>query len=176
MKKSSILLVILAVLCVFAVLTVFTLFKLFSWIGDYTTGILDQGIEEVDRPTEDNTTLGDYSIEIKSCRFAKDYAGEDVIIITYNFSNISGDEAQSFSWVCDTQAYQNGVGLNEAYILEEGANYDMEDRTKVVKQGGSLDVEIAYKLNDSTTDVEIEVKKLFSFSDKTIRKIFKIAQ
>ena len=47
---------------------------------------------------------------------------------------------------------------------------------KEIKKGATLDVEVAYELNDATTDVEIEVKELFSFSEKVITKTFKIAE
>ena len=46
---------------------------------------------------------------------------------------------------------------------------------KDIKKGASLEVEVAYELNDSTTDVEVEVSELFSFSDKVIKKTFTIA-
>ena len=37
-----------------------------------------------------------------------------------------------------------------------------------------IDVEVAYELNDETTPVDVEVKELFSFDDKTITKTFSI--
>ena len=166
MKKSIALLLVLAVLCTFAVFA----------LGSSEEGISSQGSGDAVATTADNTTLGNYSVEIKSCRLAKDYDGKDVVIITYGFSNVSGEEAQSFNLAFDDGVYQNGVGLNKAYFLAEEANYNSENQSKKVKKGGSLDVEVAYELNDTTTDIEVEVKQLFSFSDKTLQKTFKIAQ
>lgn len=68
------------------------------------------------------------------------------------------------------------MGLNEAYLLADDANYSSDNQTKEIKKGASLDVEVAYELNDTTSDVEVEVKELFSFSDRTITKTFSIAE
>ena len=44
-------------------------------------------VGSVDKPTENPNRLGDYLVEIKSCRLAKDYSGEDVVIVTYAYTN-----------------------------------------------------------------------------------------
>ena len=71
---------------------------------------------------------------------------------------------------------KSGVGLNESWIVDESANYSSDNQTKEIKKGASLDVEVAYELNDSTTPVDIEVKELFSFDEKTLTKTFEIAE
>ena len=121
----------------------------------------------------DNTEIGDYSVVIDSCRLAKDYEGKNVVIVKYKFTN-NADDAAAFYLTFDDAVYQNGVGLNEAYVIKDNANYNADNKTKEIKKGASLDVEVAYELNDNTTDIEVEVKELFSFSDKTIKKTFKI--
>lgn len=154
--------------------------------GDDTTTEADQGTGTVetddaadnadsDIPVDD-TELGDYSIEISECRLAKDFEGKDVIVVKYKFTNNSSDESQAFAYVFEDTAYQDGIGLNEAYILDDSANYDEGNQTKEIKKGSSLDVEVAYELNDTTTDVEIEVSELFSFEEKVITKTFSIAE
>ena len=123
---------------------------------------------------EDNTnSLGDYSVVIDSCRLAKDYEGKDVVIIKYVFTN-NADDSTSFMVAFEDTVYQNGIGLNEAYILDDSANYSSDNQMKDIKPGSTLDVEVAYVLNDTTTDIEVEVKELFSFDDKTISKTFSI--
>lgn len=126
------------------------------------------------QPAEDPTVLGNYSVDIKSCRLAQDYSGKPVVIILYVFTNVKSDEASSFSFTIDDSVYQNGVGLNGAYILSDSANYSADSQTKEIKKGASLEVEVAYELNDTTTDIEVEVKELFSFSNKTLKKTFSI--
>ena len=130
--------------------------------------------ESVQKTEEDENLLGDYSIVIDSCRLAKDYEGDDVVIVKYIFTNVSDDEAQAFWIVADDHVYQNGVGLNEAFILDDSVDYNSEDQMKEIKMGSSLEVEVAYELNDTETDIEVEVSKLISFSDKTITKTFSL--
>ena len=168
MKKTK--LVLLLAIC-----TLFVLFAVAS--GDDTSTTVDQGTDNnAIITTEDDTAIGDYSVEISDCRFAKDYEGNDVIIIKYIFSNISSEEPTAFWIAFDCLASQNGIGLNEAYVLEESANYDESNQNKEIKKGASLEVEVAYELNDTTTPVEIEVEELFSFDDKTLTKTFEIAE
>ena len=51
----------------------------------------------------------------------------------------------------------------------------MDNQRKEIKTGASLDVEVAYTLNDDKSDVEVEVKKLFSLDESSVSKTFSIA-
>lgn len=123
----------------------------------------------------DDSNLGNYSVEIKSFRLAEDYEGKKVVIVKYNFTN-NGDDSQSFNIAFDDNVYQNGVGLNEAYILADNANYSADNQSKEIKKGASLEVEVAYNLNDTTSDIEVEVEELISFNDKKVTKTFSIKE
>lgn len=135
--------------------------------------------EETDANTVDESTtsapekLGDYTVSILSCRPAHDYQGKPVIIVKFKFTN-NDDDPASFFLTFDYEAYQNGVGLNTAYILDDDANYSTDNQTKEIKKGASLEVEVAFELNDSTTDVEVELSELISWRDDKITKVFKI--
>ncbi len=96
-----------------------------------------------------------------------------VAIVKYKFTNNDNDPT-SFMFAFDDNVYQNGVGLNTAIFLDDSAEYNSKNQTKEIKKGATIDVEVAYTLNDSTTDIEVEVKELISFSDKKITKTFKI--
>lgn len=159
------------ILAVLIVLT-FGVFALASSSSDDDTKTQSTG--QTDTAQTDDTSLGKISVEIKSCRIAKDYEGSPVAIVTYVFTN-NDDDAKSFWLAVEHHAYQNGIGLNDAYILEDSANYNDENYMKEVKKGASLEVERAYKLNDTTTDIEVEVKKLISLDDTTIRKVFTLS-
>lgn len=162
MKKRKALLTLL-------VIAVFVLFAVAS--GSSET--VDQGSDVVTTEV-DNATLGDYSVEIDSCRLAKDYEGNAVVIVKYIFSNVSGDNATSFMVALDENVYQNGIGLNETYFVDDSANYSSDNQMKDIKKGASIEVEVAYELNDQETPIEVEVSELFSFSDKVITKTFSI--
>lgn len=182
MKKS-----ISIILSIFLVLT-FTFFA----IGSGESETTDQGSNTSDVVEQDNNSeddgdkvdsakkeekkddeLGEYAVVIDSCRLAKDFEDKDIVIIKYIFTNNS-DDAASFMFAFDDSVYQDGIGLNECYFADDSANFSSDNQTKDIKPGSSLDVEVAYELNDSTTDIEVEVKELISFSDKTITKTFSI--
>ena len=133
----------------------------------------NQGGGNVSSDSSSNSNLGDYDVIIESCRLATDYAGEPIVIVKYKFTN-NGEEPACFAWSFKDEAFQDGVGLNKCYLVAGSANYSSDNQTKKIKKSASLSVEVAYELNDSRTDVEIEVSELISFSDKKITKKFSI--
>lgn len=160
---------ILALLMAITLLLTFGLFALGS--GEDTSE--DQGSSSASSE-EKKTNLGDYKIEIKSSRLTEDFEGKKVIVVTYGFTNHS-ENATSFMVAVDDEAYQNGVGLNQTLFVKDSDPYDSGNQTKDIKTGASIDVEIAYDLNDETTPVEVEVKELISFNDSKVTKTFEIA-
>lgn len=168
MKRKNYLFLVLAV-------ALFFVFAVAS--GEESSSDVNQGVESAATSNaEDSSSLGDYSVEISSSRLVKDYEGKDVIIVKYIFTNVNDDNPTSFMVAFDDNAYQNGVGLNETYFVSDDAEYSSDNQSKEIKKGASLEVEVAYELNDNTTDVDIEVEELFSFEEKTISKTFKIAE
>lgn len=163
MKKVSLLLVALMI----------ALFAVFA-LGSGEESTADQGGGNVEMNDVADDAIGDYSVVIDSCRLAKDYAGEPVVIVKYVFTNVNDDNPAAFYIAFDDNAYQNGVGLNEAYMLDDSANYSADNQTKAIKKGASIEVEVAYELDDTTTDVEVEVEELFSFDDRKLTKTFSI--
>lgn len=143
---------------------------------DAESSTADQGSDSAQTTKADDTAIGDYSVEILESRLAKDFEGKDVVIIKYNYTNVADDNPTAFYIAFDSAAFQNGVGLNESYVLDDSANYNEDNQTKEIKKGASIEVEVAYELNDTTTDVEVEVQELFSFEERTIKKTFKIAE
>ena len=77
-------------------------------------------------------------------------------------------------WSLNTSVFQDGIGLNECYVADDSANYSSDNQSKEIKSGASLSVEVAYELNDSVTDIEVEVSEYLSWSDKKVTKTFKI--
>lgn len=153
---------------------VFAVFALGS--SDSSGSTDDQGSGNANTTQTVAGEIGKYSVEIESCRITEDYEGKPVAIITYNFSNISDDDPASFMWTFEDSVYQNGVGLNDAYVLSDSANYDSDSQTKEIKKGASIKVQVAYELDDTTSDVEVEVRELISFDDKVVKKTFKLAE
>ena len=117
--------------------------------------------------------LGEYNLNIKSCRLAKDYEGKDIVIVNYTFTNNSDNNA-SFTFAISDKVFQNGVGLNKCYTAAESAKYSSDNQSKDIKKGATLDVEVAYTLNDSETPIEVECSELISLSNEKITKKFNI--
>lgn len=128
--------------------------------------------ETVKEDENNDGQLGDYVVDIKSSRFSKNLSGEKVIIITYRFTNNSS-KATSFMVACDAKAYQDGVEIERDFMVQD-KSYDSNSSTKDIKSGKTVDVEIAYTLNDTKTDVDVEVSELISLSDDMVTKTFKI--
>ena len=165
---------LLSVLLVCALLVTFGVFALGS--GEESTVSQSGGAvsgtesEQEQSAPEDDMTLGDYIVEIKSCRLAKDYEKKPVVIVTYSFTNQSYDSPTSFMMAIEDNVYQDGVGLNECYFVDGAYEYNSDNDTKEIKKGSTIEVEVAYVLNDETTPIDVEVKEFFSFSNKVITK------
>ena len=113
-----------------------------------------------------NDTVGDYKCVVKGAKLCKDLTGKDAVLITYEFTNNS-DSAVSFDVALDARAYQDGVGLETA-ILDEDTDYLDVD----IKPGVTKEVKKAYNLRDTSTEIEIEVSELISFSyDKIVTTV-----
>lgn len=109
-----------------------------------------------------NDTVGDFKCVVKGAKLCKDLTGKDAVLITYEFTNNS-DSAVSFDVALDARAYQDGVGLETA-ILDEDTDYLDVD----IKPGVTKEVKKAYNLRDTSTEIEIEISELISFSDDKI--------
>ncbi len=167
MKKSiSIVLSILAIL-------VFVFFAVASGDSDSDTSKSTQSAGEVASESADDSSLGDYQVEIKNARLTKNYEGKDAVVITYGFTN-NADEPAAFWLAFEDSVFQGGVGLEKAYVLKDGDPYDEANQNKEIKSGVSIDVDVAYILNDTETDIEVEVKELISFSDEVVSRVFSI--
>lgn len=115
-------------------------------------------VEEAEN-TSNEGLFGDYKVEVIGARMSKDYEDKDCVIITYNFTNYSSESAAFWSSFSDI-VYQNGVGLNEVYVLKNN-DADLDSNMKEVKDGATVLVEEAYELNDTVTDLEIEITDIF---------------
>ena len=102
--------------------------------GNTDSGNGNQGNGTVDSNNESNTKLGDYSVTIDSCRLAKSYDDKDVVIVKFTYTNVNNDESTPFYTAVDAKAYQGGIGLNEAYILKDSANYNSDNQSKAIKK------------------------------------------
>ena len=121
--------------------------------------------EEAEEPeTPSNAaTVGDYYVEIKGAVVIEDYEGNPAIIVTYAWTNNSDDTTSPMTAVsCD--AFQNGVGLETAFIMDDTV-YDSGSSMTEVRPGTTIDVQAAFALSDTTSAVEVEVGEWLTFDD-----------
>jgi len=120
-------------------------------------------------------TIDDYFVSIKEFKVIEKYDGDPAVIITYEWTNNSDDEA-SFSFSFDDKVYQNGIECEFAIIIDNDA-YDGSNSIKDIKPGSTLEVQEVYSLNDATTPIDIEVTELITFdkTPSTVKQTFKIA-
>lgn len=130
------------------------------------------GIVTTLSPTIGNQNVGQYSVTIDGCRLAKDYDGKDVVIVKYTFTNVSDDEPASFMWSMSDKVFQDGISLDRAIVSGDEWNYDSDNQMKEIKKGASIQLEVAYELNDTTSNIEVEVSEMFGWSDTVIKKVF----
>ena len=108
--------------------------------------------------SENKASVSDNEIDvtIKGASLGKNYDGKPTIVIDLNWTNHSG-ESQMASVALLGHAYQDGVEIEQALIMEDGSGFDLEAANKNIKDGTSQDVQMAYVLANESSDVEYEV-------------------
>jgi hypothetical protein len=107
-------------------------------------------------------TNSKYSVTIDGWSFVDNYDGTPCIALDYTFTNVSDDSATSMQLATNITVYQNGVECEDAWFSDGNSD---DGYTNKVKAGVSVKCTRAYKLQDTTSDVEVEVAPLFSWND-----------
>lgn len=165
MKKLSLLFVfiLVAVLCI-------------SLVGCGDRNDVNTTDTPIDNATEVNTTdsvIGDYTVEILGSRLTTDWEDAPVIIITYRFTNNSEETISAFA-ALSLRAYQNGVELLKAYFVDD---YSSDNDMRDLRPAASLEIEVAFELDDSTSPVEFVVTEFAVFwgtPKDSVSKVFTI--
>ncbi len=159
---------IVLMLCFILFSLLLSLFALEGYVSTETP-INNQKI----KTPQNDCSLGEYYLDIKGVRLAKDLDGKDVAIIKYCFTNISNTPA-TFNSAFEAYVYQNNVGLDRAYILEKSANFDPNPQNEQINSGDSLELEVAYILTDTTAELKLELKSIFPCEDNLMKKTLQI--
>ena len=109
---------------------------------------------------EEEAPASDYAVTIDGSTVTTDYEGNPAMVIDFSFTNNS-DEATSFAVACSQKAFQNGVQLETAIVMDEdlGNGYMAE-----IKPGATTQARLAFSLTDES-EVTVEVSELFSLDD-----------
>jgi hypothetical protein len=103
----------------------------------------------------------DFDAKIEGATFSSDYDGKPVIVVNVAFTNNS-DEAASFMFSLNAQAFQGGIELDDMVIGVDGIDSSLEMAD--IQPGVTVTVQKPLLLRDNST-VTVEVRDLFSFSD-----------
>lgn len=125
---------------------------------------VNQALEDANKIERDDysenansNALGDYELAATEYALGLDDNGQPIIYVKYRFVN-NGENANSFSGGIDCHLYQSGVRLERSYL------YTPVNDEVYIKSGAAVDVEFAYELIDTTSDVEI----VFELGGRTI--------
>lgn len=113
--------------------------------------------------------LGDYSVAVKGAELTENSDGDDVIIVTYTWTNNSESVTTALTHMME-KAYQNSQPLEIMTIpgADEPQVFDGASRMQEVQPGESVDVECAFVLRSKKVAVEFEVSELLSASGDTV--------
>ena len=115
------------------------------------------GNEEIFADNTIDVEFDDVKIVYDGYEISKDYEGNKVIIVYFNFTNNS-DEAKSPGTKVSVKAYQDGIECDDAYIWDSPEEYG--NRVKDIKKGTTIRYAEIYEIK-SNSEVEIEVSKFF---------------
>ena len=102
----------------------------------------------------DTENLQETSVKVIGHHMSKDYSGEDVLIVDYEYYNGS-DEAESFMINFSAKAFQNGIECDDTVIGCD--EVDSEKIMNEVQPGVTLSFSRGYHIIDAS-DVEIKVE------------------
>ena len=114
------------------------------------------------------TAKKETSVTVTNYFLSKDYAGEDVLVIEYDFYNAEKD-SESFMLLFDDTVYQNGVECDSFVVGVD--EIDSSSKMNKVKPGSTVHVTEGYHIKDKSP-VEIEIKARFGnkvYVSKTIK-------
>lgn len=133
-------------------------------------------VKAENQPKTASSKIGNYEVTILSAQVVKNTSdGKYDLIVTYSFTN-NATESKAFGYAVSPKLFQNGVEIPELWSrigIED--YYDFDNQHKEIKPGTTLEVQEAYELSDTTTDVEVEISEWISLSNKTISYTISLA-
>ena len=118
---------------------------------------------------ETEGTLGQFYVKVTGFRLTKDYDGKDVLVLQYDFTNNSGEDASAM-WSLAFTAFQDGVQIDTAWADDVSDNRD-----KTIKPGITLSCEEAFLISGKSP-VELEITELITFNDEKVVTTFTLAE
>ena len=113
--------------------------------------------------------LGDYELLYKGACIMEDSDGNDAIVLTLDFTN-NGKENASYLWSVNETLMQNGTELEVATIFQDYDSFDtvVDSQFTDVAPGTTLEVQTAFVLNDTTSEIKATFEELLGSKKGTI--------
>lgn len=124
---------------------------------------------DVLKPVEQNGegTLGNYYVKVTDHFVTETFAGKDVFILSFDFTNNSSNGVSAASALGLT-LFQSGIELSPASLLFPIAGYDSANCHTKVKDGATLNCQAAFYLRSRTDPVDVEIAHSFSFGTEKV--------
>ena len=139
--------------------------------GESVDESANESVEENEEDTQENQenngkefTYEKMTVKYLRHEISENAAGDDVLIIYYEFTNNSKDNA-AFDYSFSDKCFQNGVELEESIFH---ANDETKNSDKEIQPGTTLEVASAFMLGDSMDTVTLEIEPWVSFTDKKL--------
>lgn len=118
-------------------------------------------------------TLGDFDVEIVSAEKGKNYDDSDAAIITVKWTNNS-DEPAAFIYELNLTAYQNGVEMTDAMMVD---GVDSQASMNKIQPGKTVELKDAFVISGDS-DIEVHITEAVSFDDNPteIVKTFSVSE
>ncbi len=118
-------------------------------------------------------TIGDFTAKFVSAELTKGSSDEDVIVVTYSFTN-NGAEEEAFTYAFYPSFEQNGEVLMPATVFVNEESYETLDNSlQRVQPGETKDIVSTYALYDMDNDVVITMSDIDAQKEYT--KTIKLA-
>lgn len=120
--------------------------------------------ETIKAETQAAEEKSEYEVTILSSTIAKEKYGDgDVLVVEYQFTHHK-DEAEAFSFSVNHTAFQNGVECSNLGVIVDGVDNQLP--LNKIQPDTPYALKVGYKLQDTTTPVNIQCKKLIDFNDE----------
>lgn len=120
-------------------------------VGDVISQISNNS--PVSSPSDTEFTYGDKTVKYLRHEVTENRSGEKVLVVYYDFTNNSSDNAV-FDYSFDDTCFQNGVEIEHSmwHVNDESRNSGKE-----IQKGVTITVASSFVLEDSTDDVTLEI-------------------
>lgn len=140
-------------------------YTLEKFLEEYNSG-------EYKSKQDSSGNLGDYYVEIGDAQVKKDKNGKPILVVNVKYTN-NGNSENAFAYSIIDNAYQDGVQIESA---SDWKSYDSDSQFKQLLKGATYNVQVAYELNNTTSDVVVIMTEFISLDSKKVTKTFKISE